>query len=226
MRAKSYYSFGTVLHQVLQRLHDPFDAEVQTGEQAVEALKSGWIQAGYETSAHEAEALEEGQKIVQQQAETLAATTGEVVTILIEKMLKMEMQGWDLIGRIDRVDEHPDGSLEVVDYKSGRLTVEAHDVADDLAMNCYQLMLRKMYPGRRVFGTILALRTGISASYELPDEDAEPLMRDLQILGDEILTTDYYELEPKVLDICPDCDFLELCMKHAEFAESYRSQEP
>lgn len=221
MRAKSYYSFGTVLHNVLQRLHDPFDAEVQTGEQAVEALKSGWIEAGYETPDHSAEAMAEGEKIVLERVAVLATTSGEVTTILIEKMLKMEMKGWDLIGRIDRVDEHRDGSLEVIDYKSGRLTVDPHDVADDLAMNCYQLMLRKMYPGRRVFGTIIALRTGDSASYELPDEDVEPLTRDLQTLGDEMLTTDYFELEPKLLDICPECDFLELCLKHPEFAEVY-----
>ncbi|MBX3119400.1 MAG: PD-(D/E)XK nuclease family protein [Fimbriimonadaceae bacterium] len=223
MRAKSYYSFGTVLHNVLQRLHDPFDAEVQTAEQAVEALKSGWIEAGYESPQAAAEALVEGEKIIQKQAEAVMAGDKEVTTLLTEKMLRMEMKGWDLIGRIDRVDERPDGSIEVVDYKSGRLTVEAQDVASDLAMNCYQLMLRKMYPGRRVFGTILALRTGDTASYALPDEDVEPLTRDMQIIGDEILTTEFYELEPKVLDICPECDFLELCMKHPEFAEEYRS---
>ena len=95
-----------------------------------------------------------------------------VETLFTEKTIKTDMGPFILSGRVDRIDRHPDGTLEVVDYKSGRLETTQEEVSDDLAMNIYQLILRRSYPGSRVMATIYCLRSGVHASAELADAEA------------------------------------------------------
>src|SRR5205085_6617890 len=71
-------------------------------------------------------------------------------TLFTEKTIKTDMGRFFLSGRVDRIDRHIDGALEVVDYKSGRLEITPEDVEGDLAMSIYQLILRRLYPGTRI----------------------------------------------------------------------------
>jgi len=217
LRAKSYYSFGLTLHKVLERFHDDSDAGVQTVHQALAAYEENWIEAGFSSAEEMAEAFGEGKEIISRHIEEALAQTAASKTILIEKMLRKDLGEFVLLGRLDRVDEYEDGTIEVVDYKSGRSGVSSEDVATDLAMCCYQLLLRHHFPDRPVRASILALRSGTSASYSLTDEEAERFEEDLCVLGSHILSCDYNELVPTPKDLCPNCDFLPLCKKHPEF---------
>jgi RecB family exonuclease len=89
---------------------------------------------------------------------------------------------------VDRVDEHHDGALEIVDYKSGRESVTEEDVAGSLALGVYQLLLKRKYPDRRVFATLVALRTGSQASHELSGTDQENLAAECLETGDRYET--------------------------------------
>ena len=80
---------------------------------------------------------------------TLIAPLIEGKTIAVERTLKLEMSDFVLVGRVDRLVELGDGTLEIVDYKSRRKRVTAEDVANDLAMSCYQMLVRHAYPGRK-----------------------------------------------------------------------------
>lgn len=217
MKAKSYYSFGLTLHKVLERFHDSNDAGVQTVHQALAAYEESWIEAGFSSAEEMAEAFGEGKEIVERYVEEALAKPAASKTLYIEKMLRKDLGEFVLLGRLDRIDEYEDGTVEVVDYKSGRSSVSAEDVATDLAMCCYQLLLRHHFPGRPIRASILALRTGNWASYSLSDEEADQFEKDLCVLGSEILSCDFGELTPAPKELCSDCDFLPLCSKHPEF---------
>ena len=47
-------------------------------------------------------------------------------------------------GRVDRVDELPDGSFELIDYKTGRPKSE-DDLRDDVQLSLYQLAARESW---------------------------------------------------------------------------------
>jgi len=210
LRAKPCYSFGSTLHQVLQSYHA--EGGAQSAEQMVEQYERAWIAAGYETPEQEQAYREAGVEMVQ--AYHAAATERverEVETLFTEKTISADMGPFVLSGRVDRVDRYPDGTLEIVDYKSGRWETTPEEVAGDLAMNVYQLILRRNYPGTRVFATIYCLRSGIQASAELSDEDAETFAADLLELGQEILNRDYANIEPVRITACEWCDFLPRC---------------
>lgn len=219
LRSKHYYSFGTTLHKVLQRFHDAGDQGVETVEQAVSAVEESWIDAGYRSPQEMEEALGEGKAMIEQYVAHALSVPREAKVLLIEKTLRMDLGDFVLLGRLDRVDEYPDGMLEVVDYKTGRNDVREEDVAHDLAMACYQLLVSHHYPDRPVRASIVAVRTGASASAALSIEDRAHFQQDLIEIGKEILHRDYDELVPAYRDLCPECDFLTLCRKHPEFEE-------
>ncbi len=212
LRARAGYSFGSSLHHVLQNFHT--EGAVQTPEEMVQALTDKWIAAGYETEEQEQAHRTAGEQIVQAyhlaHQERIAV---QAETIATEKTVSCDMGRFKLSGRVDRIDRYPDGRLEIIDYKSGRWDTSPEEVANDLAMCCYQLILKRLHPESPIFATIYCLRSGNSASAELADEQLEEFARELTLLGDQILDQDYDSLTPVPLPICPNCDFLPRCMR-------------
>ncbi|RYG26929.1 PD-(D/E)XK nuclease family protein [bacterium] len=219
LRSKSYYSFGTSLHRALERFHDSGDVGVQTTEEAVAALEESWVDAGYRSADEAAEALGEGREIVARYVEEQLRTGKKAKTLFTERQMRWDLGEFALIGRLDRLDEHEDGTLEIVDYKSGRSEVDPEEVRNDIAMSCYGLLVRRKYPDQPVVGTIVAIRTGASGSAAWSDEELNVFEEDLKKLGTEILTEDYPELRPVYKPLCPHCDFLPLCRRDPEFEE-------
>lgn len=214
LRAKSYYSFGTTLHKVLQRFHDEGDTGVTTTDEAIAAMEESWIDAGFTSAEEMQEAFGEGKEILAAHIAAVRERPREAKTLFVEKMLRREFNEFTLIGRIDRVDEYPDGALEIVDYKSGRQDVSIEDVQSDLAMSAYQLLLKRIYPEKSVRATIVALRTGRQASYEMSELELDEFEADIDTLGRQIIGTDFYEdVSPKPKELCYRCDFMNLCRK-------------
>jgi RecB family exonuclease len=217
LKARAGYSFGSTMHHVLQTFHEEVRAtgEAQSVERMLSEVETRWISAGYESAEQEQELRTAGADVV---ASYHAAVTERlshgVETLWTEKTITTDMGPFRLSGRVDRIDRHADGTLEIIDYKSGRTEVTSEDVAASLAMNIYQYILRKNHPGVRVIATIYALRSGAQASSELSDEDSERFGIDLLALGDEILGRDYDNVEPVPVEACEYCEFLPKCQAY------------
>jgi putative RecB family exonuclease len=218
LRAKSYYSFGTTLHRVLERFHDAGDAGVETVEEVLAAYEENWIDAGFSSAEEMAEAFGEGKEILERYVAETSTRPSMGKPLFLERQFRHDMGEFALLGRIDRVDEHPNGTLEIVDYKSGREAVTTEDVKFDLAMSCYALLVARKFPDRPIRATIVALRSGASASVDMAEGELVAFESDLLHLGREILDRDYFEAVPAPKPLCARCDFLPLCRKHEEFA--------
>ena len=132
LKAKSYYSFGSTLHKVLERFHDSGDTGVTTVGDALKVYEESWLEAGYASPEEMQEAFGEGREIVINTIEEELKRDPGVRTVAVEKFLRCDLGPFVLIGRVDRLDQYPDGTLEIVDYKSGRLNVTEDDVKSDL----------------------------------------------------------------------------------------------
>lgn len=217
LQSKSYYSFGASLHRVLQRFHDEGDRGVDTAHQALATLEESWIEAGYDCQEEMQQALGDGKALLAGYIERYQATKTSARVLYVEKRLRLEFPDWILVGQVDRVDEHEDGSLEIVDYKSGRDHVSNDDVAHDLAMCCYQLLVKAQHPDRAVRSTIVALRSGEEASASLSTDAAEEFKVDLDIIAQEIMCKEFSEMSPCRKLLCTGCDFVSLCRDHPDF---------
>ncbi len=81
-------------------------------------------------------------------------------------------------------------------------------------MNCYQLILSWLHPETPVFATIYCLRSGHQASYALEGEAKAEFERDVVLLADTILDTDFAPLKPVRIEECTYCDFLSRCSRY------------
>lgn len=224
-RAQAGHAFGHSLHRALDAFHNAGGTETVSAEQLTAALDTVWIAKGYQGEEQAAAYREEGVRILQQYHEATAARVTAHAEkpeeappppklLFTEKTLRVDLSpDVALSGRVDRVDEHHDGSLEIVDYKSGRETVTEEDVAKSLALGIYQLLLKQNMPDRRVFATLVALRTGARASWELDDEQRAHLAAECLEDGEAIRTKDWENVLPVVNDHCPYCDFLPHCTR-------------
>ncbi|MBC8139463.1 MAG: PD-(D/E)XK nuclease family protein [Fibrella sp.] len=230
-RARAGFAFGHSLHRVLETFHTAGGAENVDAETLSASLERAWVAKGYSGEEQETAFKEEATRILTdyhtaevmrtETARVEAAKTGEPLPepprlFLAEKALRIDLTpDIALTGRVDRVDEHPalGGALEIVDYKSGRMDVTPEDVAESVAMNTYQAVLKRRNPERRVFATIIALRSGTSASHEMGDDEREAFLADVTETGETIRTKDWENVLPVVNDHCPYCDFLPHCEK-------------
>jgi len=218
LRAKSYYSFGTTLHKVLERFHDEGDQGVTTVGDALRIYEESWIDAGFASAEEMQEAYGEGKEIVQSVVNDAIAKREEgVKTLAVEKLLKADLGPFELIGRVDRLDERADGTIEIIDYKSGRSSVTESQVRDDLAMACYQLLAKRLFPDREVMATIHALRVNEKASASLSPHDLEVFEADVKQIGQTILSASVDDYSPRPKPLCEGCDFVALCKKDPRF---------
>lgn len=224
-RARPGYAFGHSLHRALDAFHQSGGAETVTADDLSASLDQMWVGAGYQNADQESAYREEATRILHeyhaaaeaaQQAH--AQAPDEVAPpprlLFSEKTLRLDLSPEIVLtGRVDRVDEHHDGALEIVDYKSGREHVSEDDVRDSLALSIYQILLKSQFPDRRVFATLHALRTGASAGHELTDDERAELIPALRETAEEIRTRDWENVLPVVNEHCPYCDFLPHCEK-------------
>jgi putative RecB family exonuclease len=216
MRARPGFSFGSTLHQTLQTFHQ--EGGIRSPDQLIERFEEGWISAGYESKAQEAEFKTAGVEIVEAyHAASIERIVRQIETVMIESGIRTDLGPFILAGRVDRVDRHPDGTLEIVDYKSGRWDVTEEEVAGNLAMGIYQQILRRNNPGTRVISTIYCLRSGIQASAEMNEEQAGEFERDILALGEEIISRDFENVMPVRIQACEYCDFLSKCESHWKY---------
>jgi RecB family exonuclease len=246
LRAKSYYTFGNALHKVLQRFHDSNDLGVETLQDAQLVFEESWIDAGFISPEDMQEALGEGRDIsptgksgyeTQDQLqedynraqEIIENLTKEpfikkpgVVTVAVEKLFKWDMGDFQLIGRLDRLDLHPDGTYEIIDYKSARGGVTDEDVSNDIAMSCYQLIVKRNFPESNVKATIFALNAKDDnlkvGSSSMTDHELESFEEDIRLIGSEILSSTIEDHSPAIKPLCDSCDFKRpLCSKDPRY---------
>ncbi|WP_320668866.1 ATP-dependent DNA helicase [Patulibacter defluvii] len=123
--------FGIVVHQVLERWH------AQGGTQLGELqglLAAGWRRSGLIGVADEQRLWGRAQEaMVRYHARNEAEASSP---IWLERSFEFQLGDHTLRGRVDRVDRHPDGVYELVDYKTGRPRT-AEELRTDVQLQLY-----------------------------------------------------------------------------------------
>ncbi len=212
-RPNPAFAFGSNLHRALEFFHSAGGAEKLSPEEFHQALEQLWSHAGFETSEQSEAYKQTGLQLAQQYYQAQAEQPSEALVLFTERMLRRDMGRYVLMGRIDRVDEHPDGTLEIIDYKSGRADVTEEQVRNDLALHCYALLVQEHYPDRPLWIAIHALRPNKKVAVPVDAETLAEFRELLDQLVAQILDEDWELLHPKWLPACPECEFLELCVR-------------
>jgi DNA helicase-2/ATP-dependent DNA helicase PcrA len=195
-------SLGHSLHRALEAFYREDGA---TLERLLELYDEGWFHPGYADAVQEVEFYEKGRKILRRYWVLEESRRSRIH--FVEKEFAFRLGPHLIQGIIDRVDLHPDGSYEVIDYKTQQDPVGEEEVRGNLQLQIYGLALREAFGIEPARLSLLFLSEPrlVSVPY---DRSREPeLKRRLAETADRAAAGDF---EPDTRH-CPRCEFRRAC---------------
>jgi putative RecB family exonuclease len=232
---RSYFTFGRVVHSVLEELvrpfvvpdarrpgsggaqatldgwgetvpHPPSPSRWMSREELLAAYDRLWSSEGYTSAEEEARYRSLGKEMLGRYYDRLVREPPRPVSV--EEHLEARWDGIPIHGYLDRIDRTPSGGLEVVDYKTSR-ELSREDARDSDQLSMYQVLVENNYraPVERL--TLYHLRS-LTPLRSPPRSPAvlEPLHVRLGSVLDGIREEAF---EPTPGRHCTRCDFQTIC---------------
>lgn len=202
--------FGILIHGVLDRFHRDADRTETDGPEGLARLsallESGWRRSGFGDSDDELQFRERARRAVRLYWEREREGTGE--PIWLERSFEFRIGPHHLRGRVDRVDRHPSGEYELIDYKTGMRKSRA-DLLEDVQLSLYRLAAREAWEIEASSGSYYYVLDGEKVRIEPQPDDAERVERTVREVGEGVLGQDF---EPRPShSVCSWCDYRLVC---------------
>lgn len=204
-KPRPYFTMANHVHDTLKEFLTRVPVDRRTTETIERILSRNWkrYQVGFRSREDEWRWME---KALAQVRAFVAANDVAVTPFMVEASLESEITpGLILRGRIDRVDREEDGSLHIIDYKTGNMP-ELHDWTQ-LRMYALALSRRSPYPVRRL--SYYYLGAGTVQSTRCGDEELDTARWELLTVAERLLCERRYRPRPGIW--CRDCDFKVIC---------------
>ena len=203
---------GSLVHRVLCDFFSKVPRADRTEETLLELFEEGWraLSPGY----HRVPGVEVHREASLQQLANFARCFDlEAQPILVEPYFQEEIaEGVTLFGRLDRIDEEPDRTLHVIDYKGGTQPEEI----DPEQLRLYALMAERSL-GRTVSkASFWFLDDGTSWTTGITEEDKQKTLDNLLATVREM--DEVSEFPPTIAPHCAFCPYLYACEVRKEIA--------
>ena len=231
---RGYFSFGRVIHSVLEELLHPLvvpgakkagetdsqrtldewqprrrgpDEEPWMSKEEMLALyERSWLGEGYTSPEEEARYRALGRDLLRRYYDRL--TTERPHPIAVEEHLEARWDGIPIHGYIDRIDRGPSGGLEILDYKTSR-ELSAGDAQDSDQLSIYQVLVESNYTEPVEGLTLYHLRS--LTPLRVPPRNRSSLTGLYDRLGSvsDGIRAEVYDPTPG--RHCARCDFRSIC---------------
>ena len=195
-------SLGLSVHRALELYHG---RKARSWERLLEFYDACWLREGYESQAQSRAYYERGFKMLRGYWDLDQERKSEV--LFVEKEFSFPLGRHRLRGIIDRVDAWPDGTYEVIDYKTVSELWSEERLKQDLQLSIYGLALRRVWNLLPARLSIYFLDHGriLGVPYH-PQRDGEVEAKVLEVARG-ILEERF---EPDASH-CPSCDLRQTC---------------
>ena len=131
-------SVGTAVHTVLEKAARRRMRGEEAGEkEALELLDANWEPEAFQSTTESREYKDKAAEMIRKYVGWDTGRANKVIDV--ERKFGFDLDGMRFEGKMDRMEEDPDGGIEVVDYKTGK--PKARLSADDVQMNLYALAI-------------------------------------------------------------------------------------
>jgi DNA helicase II / ATP-dependent DNA helicase PcrA len=195
--------FGIVIHQVLERFHTEGGGPL---ERLRELFEISWRRSGFGDSDDELQFRERAVEALERYWRQNDASEAEPVWF--ERSFAFKIGPHLLRGRVDRVDRHPDGSFELIDYKTGKAKTE-DELREDVQLSVYQMGARESWRLETSAQSYFYVLTGEKVPVEHSAEELERVRATVSEIAAGILKQ-RFEPTPSP-DVCRFCDYRIIC---------------
>jgi DNA helicase-2/ATP-dependent DNA helicase PcrA len=195
--------FGIALHQVLERFHSTGGG---TLDDLMELFDASWRRNGFGDSDDELQFRARAVEALASYWREQEASDAEPVWF--ERSFAFKLGPHLLRGRVDRVDKHPDGSYELIDYKTGKAKTE-QQLREDVQLSLYQMGARESWQLETSAQSYFYVLSGEKVPVAHSEEELDRVKTTVAGIADGILAQDF-EPTPSP-EICSFCDYRIIC---------------
>lgn len=209
---------GTLVHNVLCDFFAKIPAAERNGERLLAMFDERW--AALSPRYLRIPAVRGLRRQARSQLERFAREADlQAAPLLIEAQFQLEIApGVLLTGRVDRVDEQEDGTLSVLDYKTGEPPEEVHP----RQLYLYACLVESGLQRRVSRGAFWYLEEGERVSIELRDEDKAAALQDAR--GEAAQMQAAQEFPPNIGRHCAHCPYLAICDYREEIVATRQAE--
>src|SRR3954449_7854994 len=195
--------FGIAVHQVLGRFHTQGGGSL---EDLMHLFEVAWRRNGFGHSTDELQFREKAVTALTRYWQLDRDREGEPVWF--ERGFAFKLGEHFVRGRVDRVDRLPDGSYELIDYKTGWPKTE-QQLREDIQLSLYQMGAREAWGLPGAGQAYYYVLDNEKVPVEHTDEELERVRTTVTQIADGIMSQEF-EPRPRP-DICAACDYRIIC---------------
>jgi len=195
--------FGIAVHQVLERFHAAGGGPLS---RLKELFEISWRRSGFGGSDDELQFRERAVEALERYWRLDRDSDAEPVWF--ERSFAFKLGPHLLRGRVDRVDRHPDGSYELIDYKTGKAKT-TEELREDVQLSLYQMGARESWRLETSAQSYFYVLTGEKVPVKHSEEELDRVKDTVAEIAGGILKQ-RFEPTPSP-DICRFCDYRIIC---------------
>lgn len=195
--------FGIVVHQVLERFHK---TSSPSRDDLFELFEISWRRGGFGDSDDELQFRERALDALSRYWERYRDQDGEPEWF--ERSFSFQLGPHLLRGRVDRIDKLPDGTYELIDYKTGKSKTE-DDLRQDIQLSIYQMGARESWQVETSAQSYLYVMTGEKVPVTHSTEEIDRVKATVSRIGDGIMRQEFQPTP--TAEICSFCDYRIIC---------------
>src|SRR5215211_2881386 len=195
--------FGIVVHQVLERFHAQGGGSLGT---LMDLFEASWRRSGFGDSDDEQQFRERAVAALESYWQEERGSDAE--PLWFERSFAFRLGPHLLRGRVDRVDRRPDGSYELIDYKTGKAKT-GEELREDVQLSLYQMGARESWGLETSAQSYFYVLTGEKVPVEHSEEELERVKATIKAIASGISRQEF-EPTPSP-DVCRFCDYRIIC---------------
>jgi DNA helicase-2/ATP-dependent DNA helicase PcrA len=205
---RPYFDIGTAVHAVAEHMTKmQLEGTQPTEELAMELLKREWNPNSFQSETQENQAKEKAKTMLQTYLQWLACNPNSPVAA--EQEFTVDIAGIPFHGFIDRVEQTPDGSLEIVDFKTGGVYENAKSLRDDPQVNIYALGVQKVFSKLPRKASLFYIKHDKTVPYEVAQSQVDKVREEIKAMTNAILE-ERFDATPS-FEACRNCSYRDIC---------------